>query len=98
MDRMTGGRTPAACRSVILPFPKLLLSVRHQEFCHLAHPPTVVPMSPGAEGSDAPDAEHGTATLAPGRPTAPGRPAARGRGGSTAHGRDHHLLLDPHED
>jgi len=55
-------------------------------------------MSPGAEGSDAPDAEHGTATLAPGRPTAPGRPAARGRGGSTAHGRDHHLLLDPHED
>jgi uncharacterized protein (TIGR02611 family) len=55
-------------------------------------------MSPGAEGSDAPDAELGTATLAPGRPTTPGRPAARRRRGSTAHVRDHHLLLDPHED
>src|SRR5215207_10657799 len=46
-------------------------------------------MSAGAEGSEAADAEHGTATLARGRPA---------RKGSTARVHDHHLLLDPHED
>jgi uncharacterized protein (TIGR02611 family) len=46
-------------------------------------------MSAGAEGGDVPDADHGTATLTPGRTPSHG---------STAQVHDHHLLLDPHED
>src|ERR687893_1532114 len=93
MDRIVGGPRSAPGRSVILPFPKLLLSVRCPEVCHLAPAPTVVPMSPGAEGSKAPEAEHGTATI-----ESEDRPATTPPEQHHDADHDHRVLLDPQED
>jgi uncharacterized protein (TIGR02611 family) len=48
-------------------------------------------MSPGAEGSKAPEAEHGTATI-----DSDGRPKDRIAGHHQDH--DHHVLIEPDED
>jgi uncharacterized protein (TIGR02611 family) len=48
-------------------------------------------MSPGAEGSKAPEAEHGTATI-----DSDGRPTDRIAGHH--HDHDHHVLIEPDED
>ena len=62
-----------------------------REYFHLARTLRVVPMSAGGEGHSTPEAEHGTATMAP-------RPVDTG---SHAHGHGHHhhhVLIDPEED
>jgi uncharacterized protein (TIGR02611 family) len=51
-------------------------------------------MSPGAEGSKAPEAEHGTATIDPAGPPKTTTPDHH----HDEHDHDHHVLIEPEED